>query len=115
MDCSTTSLVSNQIINYGATKTCSTRTSESARQVVATSVCRTTSDGVCAASVNYLLQNKYMSLGSLSNSIGYDLLRTILPSIIPSSYRGATIRYLYYIRCMLSGQSLVLENGHSHE
>ncbi|XP_058210018.1 uncharacterized protein LOC131322638 isoform X4 [Rhododendron vialii] len=72
-------------------------------------------DGVCAASVNYLLQNKYMSLGSLSNSIGYDLLRTILPSIIPSSYRGATIRYLYYIRCMLSGQSLVLENGHSHE
>ncbi|XP_058219512.1 uncharacterized protein LOC131330049 isoform X2 [Rhododendron vialii] len=65
MDCSATSLVSNQIINCGATKTY--------------------------------------------------LVRTVLPSIIPPSYRGATIRYLYYIRCMLSGQSLVLENGHSHE
>ncbi|KAG5553201.1 hypothetical protein RHGRI_011160 [Rhododendron griersonianum] len=65
MDCSATSLVSNQIINCGATKTY--------------------------------------------------LVRTVLPSIIPPSYRGATLRYLYYIRCMLSGQSLVLENGHSHE
>ncbi|XP_057507011.1 uncharacterized protein LOC130790116 isoform X2 [Actinidia eriantha] len=42
------------------------------------------------------------------------LVRTLLPSIIPPSYRGATIRYLYYIRCMLSGQYLILENGHSH-
>ncbi|KAG5545015.1 hypothetical protein RHGRI_017472 [Rhododendron griersonianum] len=47
--------------------------------------------------------------------LGTDLVRTVLPSIIPPSYRGATFRYLYYIRCMLSGQSLVLENGHSHE
>lgn len=47
--------------------------------------------------------------------LGADLVRTVLPSIIPPSYRGATIRYLYYIKCMLSSQSLVLENGHSHE
>ncbi|KAH7860044.1 hypothetical protein Vadar_008500 [Vaccinium darrowii] len=65
MDCSATSLLSNQIINTGATKTY--------------------------------------------------LVRTVLPSIIPPSYRGATIRYLYYIRCTLSGQSLILDNGHSHE
>lgn len=47
--------------------------------------------------------------------LGADLVRTVLPSIIPPSYRGATIRYLYYIRCTLSGQSLILDNGHSHE
>ncbi|KAI7979505.1 hypothetical protein LOK49_Contig319G00008 [Camellia lanceoleosa] len=41
-------------------------------------------------------------------------LRTLLPSIIPPSYRGATIRYLYYVGCTLSGQDLILENGNSH-
>lgn len=40
-----------------------------------------------------------------------DVVRTLLPSIIPPSYRGATIRYLYYARCSLSGQYLALENG----
>ncbi|KAL7000611.1 hypothetical protein U1Q18_001763 [Sarracenia purpurea var. burkii] len=64
LDCSATSIVSNQIVSFGATKTY--------------------------------------------------LVRTLLPSIIPPSYKGATIRYLYYIRCMLSGQYLVLENEHSH-
>ncbi|RVW45471.1 hypothetical protein CK203_079752 [Vitis vinifera] len=39
--------------------------------------------------------------------------RTELPSIVPPSYRGATIRYFYYVRCTLSGRWLVLENGHS--
>ncbi|KAF2321505.1 hypothetical protein GH714_000160 [Hevea brasiliensis] len=50
-----------------------------------------------------------------SNSIpGQDVLRTVLPSIIPPSYRGATIRYLYYFKGTLSGRWLILENGHSH-
>lgn len=42
-----------------------------------------------------------------------DVARTELPSIVPPSYRGATIRYFYYVRCTLSGRWLVLENGHS--
>lgn len=40
-------------------------------------------------------------------------VRTLLPNLIPPSYRGATIRYLYYVRTTLSGQYLVLENGSS--
>ncbi|KAK3033637.1 hypothetical protein RJ639_033762 [Escallonia herrerae] len=42
-----------------------------------------------------------------------DVVRTLLPAIIPPSYRGATIRYLYYVRSALSGQYLILENGQS--
>ncbi|KAJ8436263.1 hypothetical protein Cgig2_011535 [Carnegiea gigantea] len=41
-----------------------------------------------------------------------DVVRTVLPSIIPPSYRGTTIRYLYYVRATLAGQWLILENGH---
>lgn len=43
------------------------------------------------------------------------MVRTILPSTIPPSYRGATIRYLYYVRSILSGQYLIMENGHFSE
>lgn len=43
------------------------------------------------------------------------MVRTILPSTIPPSYRGATIRYLYFIRSILSGQYLIMENGHFNE
>ncbi|KAF6168381.1 hypothetical protein GIB67_018221 [Kingdonia uniflora] len=42
-----------------------------------------------------------------------DILRTDLPEIIPPTYKGTTIRYLYYARCALSGRWLVLENGHT--
>ncbi|XP_043691324.1 uncharacterized protein LOC122642012 [Telopea speciosissima] len=63
LDCSTPSIISNQIISSGGTKTY--------------------------------------------------IVRTELPKIIPPSYRGATIRYLYYVRTTLSGQWLILENGHS--
>ncbi|CAO2814034.1 unnamed protein product [Amaranthus hypochondriacus] len=63
LDCSTKSLVSNQIISSGATK-------------------------------------KYV-------------VQTVLPSLIPPSYRGTTIRYMYYVRSTLSGQWLLMENGHS--
>ncbi|XP_043817600.1 uncharacterized protein LOC110625572 isoform X2 [Manihot esculenta] len=64
LDCSTSSMVSNQILSSGATKTY--------------------------------------------------VVRTVLPSIIPPSYRGATIRYIYYVKSTLSGRRLILENGHSH-
>ena len=43
-----------------------------------------------------------------------DVVRTVLPDIIPPSYKGATIRYFYYVKSTLSGQWLILENGHSH-
>lgn len=39
------------------------------------------------------------------------VIRTELPSIIPPSYRGATIRYLYYVKSTLSARWLILENG----
>lgn len=39
------------------------------------------------------------------------MVRTSLPSIIPPSFRGATVRYMYYVRCTLFGQYLTLENG----
>ncbi|XWS54333.1 hypothetical protein CRYUN_Cryun10bG0080900 [Craigia yunnanensis] len=42
-------------------------------------------------------------------------VRAVLPSIIPPSYKGATIRYLYYIKSTLSVRWLILENGHSSE
>ncbi|GAV61005.1 Rgp1 domain-containing protein [Cephalotus follicularis] len=42
------------------------------------------------------------------------LVRALLPIIIPPSYKGATIRYLYYVKSTLRGRWLVLENGHSH-
>ncbi|XP_042508005.1 uncharacterized protein LOC122084054 [Macadamia integrifolia] len=64
LDCSTPSIISNQIISSGGTKTY--------------------------------------------------IVRTELPNIIPPSYRGATVRYLYYVRTTLSGQWLILENGHSN-
>lgn len=43
-----------------------------------------------------------------------DVVRTLLPSIIPPSYRGATIRYIYYVESTLSGQQLMLDNTNSH-
>ncbi|KAI3460662.1 hypothetical protein Pfo_017325 [Paulownia fortunei] len=63
MDCSTSTIVSNQILSSGATK--------------------------------------------------IYVVCTLLPNSIPPSYRGTTIRYLYYCRTTLSGQFLILENGHS--
>ncbi|GMG98897.1 hypothetical protein Nepgr_000737 [Nepenthes gracilis] len=64
LDCSTMSIVSNQIVLSGANK-------------------------------------KY-------------LVRTELPNVIPPSYRGATIRYSYYVRSALFGWWLKQENDHSN-
>lgn len=37
----------------------------------------------------------------------------MLPSIIPPSYKGVTIRYLYYVRSAIYGQWLRLEDAYS--
>ncbi|XP_059656050.1 uncharacterized protein LOC132303037 isoform X2 [Cornus florida] len=65
MDCPTTSIVSNQIISIGDTKTY--------------------------------------------------LVRIFLPSVIPPSFRGVTIRYVYYVRSTLNGHYLILGNGQTHQ
>ncbi|KAL3830294.1 hypothetical protein ACJIZ3_019096 [Penstemon smallii] len=56
-----------------------------------------------------ILSNQIISSGSTKTYV----VRTIIPSTIPPSYRGATIRYLYYVKSMLSGQYLILETGPS--
>lgn len=43
-----------------------------------------------------------------------DVVRSVLPDVMPPSYKGATIRYFYYVRSTFAGQWLILENGHSH-
>lgn len=41
------------------------------------------------------------------------IIRAELPKILPPSYKGTSIRYIYYIKSTLCGRWLVLENGHS--
>lgn len=60
-------------------------------------------------SVQSIVSNQIVSCGTTKTYV----IRAVLPSIIPPSYRGATIRYLYYIKTMLSGQWQILETGHS--
>ncbi|KAL7248950.1 hypothetical protein ACSBR1_011176 [Camellia fascicularis] len=62
------------------------------------------------SSATSIVSNQVVSFGSTKTY----LVRTLLPSTIPPSYRGATIRYFYYVRCTLSGQYLILENGQPH-
>ncbi|KAK0585506.1 hypothetical protein LWI29_029574 [Acer saccharum] len=38
----------------------------------------------------------------------------MLPSILQPSYKGTTIRCLYYIKSTLSARWLMLDNGHTH-
>lgn len=40
------------------------------------------------------------------------IVRAELPKVLPPSYRGTSIRYIYYIKSTLCGRWLVLENGH---
>lgn len=56
-----------------------------------------------------VISNKVISYGGTRKY----LVRTSLPSIIPPSFRGSTIRYTYYIRSILSGQHMTFENDHS--
>ncbi|KAJ4710434.1 RAB6A-GEF complex partner protein 2 [Melia azedarach] len=56
-----------------------------------------------------LITNQIVSAGATKSYV----VRTELPSIIPPSYKGNTIRYLYYVKSTLSGRWLILENGHT--
>lgn len=56
-----------------------------------------------------IVSNQIIAAGATKRYV----VRTILPNIIPPSYRGATIRYLYYARSTLFGKYLILENGPS--
>ncbi|KAM5554434.1 hypothetical protein ABKV19_022690 [Rosa sericea] len=61
------------------------------------------------ASTPALVTNQIVSPGATKSYV----VRSVLPSIIPPSYKGATIRYMYYVRSTMSGQWLILENAHS--
>lgn len=57
-----------------------------------------------------LLSNQIVPSGATKSYV----VRTVLPNVIPPSYKGATIRYFYYVKATFLGQWLVLENGHSY-
>eukprot|EP00249_Psilotum_nudum_P020513 c27737_g1_i1 orf=439-2274(-) len=40
-------------------------------------------------------------------------IRTILPKVLPPSYKGTVVRYLYYLVVNLHWSPIVIENGHS--
>ncbi|KAI4373151.1 hypothetical protein MLD38_011309 [Melastoma candidum] len=56
-----------------------------------------------------IFSNQIVSCGTTKSYV----IRTVLPKVIPPSYRGATIRYLYYVKCMVSSQWKILESGPS--
>lgn len=58
-------------------------------------------------SASKLISNQIVSSDATKSYV----IRTELPSIIPPSYRGTTIRYLYYVKSTLSARWLILENG----
>ncbi|XP_008232286.1 PREDICTED: uncharacterized protein LOC103331443 isoform X1 [Prunus mume] len=60
-------------------------------------------------STQALVTNQIVSPGARKSYV----VRSFLASIIPPSYKGATIRYMYYVRSTMSGQWLILENAHS--
>ncbi|KAJ0038149.1 hypothetical protein Pint_23183 [Pistacia integerrima] len=62
------------------------------------------------SSASSLISNQIVSSGATKSYV----VRTELPSIIPPSYRGTTIRYMYYVKSSLSGRWLILENGNTH-
>ncbi|KAG7013397.1 hypothetical protein SDJN02_23563 [Cucurbita argyrosperma subsp. argyrosperma] len=62
-------------------------------------------------SVQSIVSNQIISSGATKS---YEV-RTTLPSRIPPSYKGATIRYMYYVKSTLLGRWLTQENGRSHK
>ncbi|XVF01793.1 hypothetical protein REPUB_Repub04eG0119900 [Reevesia pubescens] len=62
-------------------------------------------------STSSMVSNQMVPSGSAKTYV----VQAVLPSIIPPSYKGATIRYLYYIKSTLSVRWLIPENGHSSE
>ncbi|RID56909.1 hypothetical protein BRARA_F00324 [Brassica rapa] len=58
-----------------------------------------------------LISNQLLSPGAKMTL----MVRAILPPIIPPSYKGATLRYHYYIKSTLSGRLMALENSQFYE
>ncbi|KAF5779291.1 putative reduced growth phenotype protein [Helianthus annuus] len=59
------------------------------------------------SSVPSLVSNQLLSSGTTRTYI----LRMNLPTIIPPSYRGSTVRYLYHVKSVLSGKYLNMDDG----
>ncbi|XP_047177305.1 uncharacterized protein LOC124844411 isoform X1 [Vigna umbellata] len=57
-----------------------------------------------------LVANHIVNAGATKSYV----VRTQLPSIIPPSYKGSNIRYLYYVRSSITGGWIIFENGQSH-
>ncbi|XP_010541833.1 PREDICTED: uncharacterized protein LOC104815215 isoform X2 [Tarenaya hassleriana] len=62
-----------------------------------------------------ITSNQLLSSGSKKTYPFTVMVRAVLPDIIPPSYKGATIRYLYYIRTTLCGRWLMLESSDSYK
>ncbi|GAA0162665.1 hypothetical protein LIER_18705 [Lithospermum erythrorhizon] len=62
-------------------------------------------------STSYMVRNQIVSSGATRKY----MVRTLLPTTLPPSYRGSTLRYFYYVSSTLSGEYINLENGHTHE
>ncbi|KAM7265534.1 hypothetical protein ACFE04_003217 [Oxalis oulophora] len=60
------------------------------------------------ASTPSIVSNQILSSADTKTYV----VHAVLPSVLPPSYKGATIRYLYYAKATLSGRWLLLENGH---
>ncbi|KAJ1399414.1 Reduced growth phenotype protein 1 [Sesbania bispinosa] len=61
------------------------------------------------SSTPILVANQIVNAGASKSYV----VRTLLPSIIPPSYKGSNIRYLYYVKSAVTGGWLILENGQS--
>lgn len=62
-------------------------------------------------SVHSIVSNQIISSGATKSYV----VRSMLPTCIPPSYKGATIRYMYYVKSTLLGRWLSQENGRSHK
>jgi hypothetical protein len=40
------------------------------------------------------------------------MVRTLLPKVLPPSYKGTAVRYLYYITVSIHWTYTIVENGH---
>ncbi|GKC25142.1 reduced growth phenotype protein 1 [Tanacetum coccineum] len=59
------------------------------------------------SSVPSVVTNQILSSGATTTYI----LRINLPTIIPPSYRGSTVRYLYHVKTELSGKYITTDDG----
>ncbi|XP_076917585.1 uncharacterized protein LOC143577711 [Bidens hawaiensis] len=58
-------------------------------------------------SVPSVVSNQLLSSGTTRTYI----LKMNLPTVIPPSYRGSTVRYLYHVKSVLSGKYLNMDDG----